>query len=162
MLEKTPDHVYKLNMIRHEFPSSKVIHLIRHPDPTVNSYCKAAKLWGGDVDHTKSYQKWFSSVIETFFQVKKHNDLVIYYEDILLNTSETIEQLNRYLGTNINEQVFIKTFSSHSESIVSKNETWKRNNFSNSLDHSKAEVQSSGQLEKALDFLAHIVKLSKK
>lgn len=163
LLEKTPDHVHHLNTIRHDFPQAKVVHLIRHPDAAVASYKKAAQHWrGADTNEQTIYHKWLSSVLETKLQAEKHNDLVIYYEDILKNTSEVVEQLNNYLEIEINEQAFITNLTSNSQQIISKGEVWKENNLSGRLDTDKAQISSSGKLEQTISFFEHISSFSTK
>lgn len=47
-IEKTPDHVLHLNYIRHLFPKTKVIHVIRDPRDVVVSQLAAAASWGDE------------------------------------------------------------------------------------------------------------------
>ena len=90
------------------FPESKIIHIVRHPIDvglsTVNKYPNI-----NDINiPLKKYNKLMTSLIGDID--KLDNALTIKYEDLLLNTDETINKIFKFCG--LKEDIEIQTLMS--------------------------------------------------
>lgn len=97
-VDKTPQHVYGLELIRSYFPGLRVIHLVRNP----LNVC-ASLMLGRQFDEQPmagAFNFWVEAVrlINEFTRHNAQNVIEIKYEDLITSTTEELKRLYGFLG----------------------------------------------------------------
>lgn len=104
-IEKTPNHVFSLDVIERLIPGALYIHLIRYGQDVVASFVNASIKYA---DHVNSWtfsqsipwivSYWNGAVLLQLSRLGKANHIFILYEDLLDNLESTLEKLFSYIG----------------------------------------------------------------
>jgi hypothetical protein len=99
--EKTPKNEFNYLTLKKWFPDSKFIHIVRDPRDNFLSYSKKfpkmtllnfVEIWKRSTKHGLAYSK------------NSPNDyLLVHYEDLVANTSETMEKISSFLSIEFSE-----------------------------------------------------------
>lgn len=104
VLEKTPNHIEKLDDIYDTFPQASVLHIVRHPVDVYASMRKRAKITPIDrdpwlrVDHTE-FASGYSEKVSRVSQFEDTNRLLtVRFEDITTSPDIQSQRIFEFLG----------------------------------------------------------------
>lgn len=96
--DKTPEYTMYLNKIHDMFPSAIYIHIVRDGRDVVDSF-KAAKWYGWSIYQRTRHWMQYTSTAESFGQfIGRKNFICIRYEDLVLDTANTLEKICNFIG----------------------------------------------------------------
>lgn len=97
--EKTPGHIRELSRIWRDFPSARVVHVMRDPRGVAASYLDHdiyASVYGADV--TRAVSKWVEAA-RIHSRVKEDDHyMLLRYEDLVETPASEIERVQAFLG----------------------------------------------------------------
>lgn len=101
-LEKTPDHIYQVDLIEKFVPQAKFIHLVRNgADVIASLYAvthKYPRAWGGAKTIDICIQDWTRAIEATCRHIHQPNHTLVYYEDLVEQPRSVLEQLCHFIG----------------------------------------------------------------
>ena len=138
-VEKTPDHLHKIGLIRRVAPDATFVHILRRPAETVDSLRRASREWGRPRSWYAFALKWSLSARTSGRYVRKPGHVHVFYEDIVTNTQAEIKALFERLGLEWDEGV-LDRYLNTANSAIAADESWKKNNLR------EIEFQSEGPI----------------
>jgi hypothetical protein len=134
-VEKTPDHIEYVHLIRKYFPRSPIIRIIR--DPRDNALSLVKMPWGpATIPEALFYWKRLDDSSKVFFQ-EDPLSYTILYEDLLLSLKEQLGKLCNFIGEEFEEGML--DTSQTGKQLNSRNVPWKEM-ASKPVDTSKVSV----------------------
>ncbi len=134
-VEKTPDHIEHVQLIRKYFPEAPIIRIIRDPRDVALSLTKVP--WGAQTPlEALLLWKRLDEASEEFFSTD-HLCYTIHFEDLVLSPQEELQKLCQFLGEEF-EEAMLDT-SSTGKQINSRNVPWK-DKVSQPIDASRTSV----------------------
>jgi hypothetical protein len=134
-VEKTPDHIEYVHLIRKYFPRSPIIRIIR--DPRDNALSLVKMPWGpATIPEALFYWKRLDDLSKDFFQ-EDPLSYTILYEDLLLSLKEQLEKLCNFIGEEFEEGMLDTSHTG--KQLNSRNVPWKEM-ASKPVDPSKLSV----------------------
>lgn len=127
-LEKTPSHARSIQLIKRIFPTAKFIAIIRHPLATTYSYYNNL-----NQEERQTYKilgfRWDYTIdkIENFAKTKPTEIQIITYENLLVDTSKTINSLTNFVDISFNK-LQLKNAPKMARNFILPYETWKEKN----------------------------------
>ena len=132
-VEKTPGHIFQLDIIHDLYPQARFIEIIRNPLNAIYS-CKTRF---DDIDHitpSALAHRWRSSV-NTFQRFSKKNPEKTYsvkYEDLVNDPEGEFRKIANFLSINPDIEK-LSDIQKIAGQLVLKRETWKKNNLNNGI-----------------------------
>ncbi|MEW6179834.1 MAG: sulfotransferase [Chloroflexota bacterium] len=121
-VEKTPDHLLYLEIIRTTFPNSPIIRILRDPRDVALSLLKVP--WGAKTFFEAiEYWKFMDEKSREFFE-KDENSYTLRYEDLIDNPERELRKLCTFIGEDF-EYAMLDT-SSTGKQVNSQNVPWKK------------------------------------
>lgn len=121
-VEKTPDHIQHLKIIRKYFPNSPIIRIIRDPRDVSLSLMKVP--WGAKTYYEAiCYWKFLDDISCEFFKFDK-NSYTLRYEDLLENPERELRKLCSFLDEDYEEGML--NTSTTGKLVNSQNVPWKK------------------------------------
>ena len=120
-VEKTPDHINQLELIRNYFPQSPIIRIMRDPRDVALSMTKVP--WGAEsILHALVAWKQMDLASDPFFE-GDHNTYTLHFEDLLTSPQTTLHKLCEFIGEGYEENML--NTSSTGKQLNSANVAWK-------------------------------------
>lgn len=119
-LEKTPNHLLHLDLIRREFPEARIIRIVRDPRDSCTSMMKL-KWTHSVVGNAYLWDSWFQKS-KHFFETDQKS-ITLRYEDLLTDLEGNLKRLCSFLEIDF-EPGMLDT-SRGGEGISSGKESWK-------------------------------------
>ncbi|MEA5500064.1 sulfotransferase [Limnoraphis robusta Tam1] len=120
-LEKTPEHIYHLNLIERVLPSIQVIHLVRNGIDVIASLFEAThkypKAWRSAKDIDSCIQDWVTAIEITKRYLDNQNHIVVRYENLVDSPEKTLESLCNFMGLNYTQEM-IENYAKVSQKFV--------------------------------------------
>lgn len=133
-IEKTPDHVLRLDLIERYRPDAKFVHIVRNPIDAIASYRKASVSWGAPSTWRGAAKHWYQTMEASREKLKSQvgspspMHLLVRYEDIVRAPNQVMNALCPKLGLNW-ENEYLERVTTTAAKLVAQRETWKANNF---------------------------------
>lgn len=127
-IEKTPDHLRRIRLIRSAAPEATFVHVLRNPAETISSLRRASQEWGKPRGWLAFAIKWSISVAISANYQGKPGHVHVYYEDIIDNSRGESKRLFDELGLMWDENV-LERYSATAKSVIAPYETWKKSNI---------------------------------
>lgn len=133
-LEKTPRHLYYFNQLNENFPNSKFIFVLRNPIDNAKSLLSASSQWNEfliDYSIENAYSRWLYDFNLILNYKNNPNAVVVYYDKLTheKHYQDEIKKIENLLGIKIDIHNLLKS----SNQIIEQKETWKKNNFSETI-----------------------------
>lgn len=129
LLEKTPAHLYSIDVIRSLFPYAKFIHVQRQYQGALPSFIRAAEQWGGSTNIHDNYKRWVNDSTEGLVNRETIPSYeIVHYEDLVSKRDETIRLLNEKLQLKIQKLSDLEV-AENARRVVSSDEKWKASNL---------------------------------
>lgn len=128
-LEKTPMHLYYIELLKKVVPDSLFIHVIREPKANIAALYEVSK------NHPQAFKqaslekaigryKKELLISEKYLDQKQHFHL--HYEDLVANTDDKLKALQQFIG--LNEVDLQRDFNQRAAELTLDNEKWKASN----------------------------------
>lgn len=108
-LEKTPDHIYKIDYIEKLIPEARFIHLIRKGVDVVASLYEVTntypKPWGGARTIDRCMEDWKRAIEATRRHIHKQNHHLVEYKMLVNNPRPVLEDLCQFIGIEFSEKM---------------------------------------------------------
>ncbi|MBE9126711.1 MULTISPECIES: sulfotransferase family protein [unclassified Coleofasciculus] len=108
-LEKTPDHIYKIEYIEKFVPGVRFIHLLRNGADVVASLYevtnKYPKPWAGARTIDICIDYWVRAVESSRKYIYKPNHILVRYENLVENPRSVLKELCEFIGVEFNEKM---------------------------------------------------------
>lgn len=128
-LEKTPMHLYYVDLLESLSDDVLFIHTIREPKSNIAALYDVSKKHPDAFKQNtleKSIERYKREVNLSQSYLGKQNHVHVYYEDLVTNPRNVIEMVFKRLNMSFTEAVY--NFQNNVNQIVSEGETWKSNN----------------------------------
>jgi hypothetical protein len=120
-VEKTPDHIEYVHLIRKYFPKSPIIRILRDPRDTALSLMRMS--WGAmSIHEALSYWVRLDDSSKDFFRTDPLS-FTIRYEDLILSTKDELQKLCNFIGEEFEEGML--DTSRTGKQLNSRNVPWK-------------------------------------
>ena len=120
-IEKTPDHLTHLSLIRQYFPQSPIVRIIRDPRDVALSLMRVP--WGADsFFNALLFWQRADQASQNFFK-KDDKSLTLRFEDLLANPEDTLRRLCQFIGV-LFEEAMLDT-SQTGKLVNSQRVPWK-------------------------------------
>jgi len=151
-LEKTPGHVAYIDEIAKIRPDAKFLHIIREPTACVASMYDASVKYT-EWDRFKNIEDclsvWNRAVQYSCRFRDCPNNLIFYYEDLLINPSNILKEIFSFIGVEPLEMRHINSVRLKTASkIFTKDEPWKNNILHSTASmHDKSYILSNTEID---------------
>jgi hypothetical protein len=134
-VEKTPDHLPHVGLIRRLMPNAKILRIVRDPRDVALSLCNVP--WG-PTTILRALRLWhdYDAASEPFF-AEDQNSLTIRYEDLVGSPVATLQSVCGFLGEEF-EQKMLDTADATTH-VNSSDTPWKRK-VAERIDATRVEV----------------------
>jgi glycosyltransferase involved in cell wall biosynthesis len=131
IIEKTPDHLLKLEMILSMFPHAKIIHILRDPRSVFASY--KYSVWNRKIEDVHEWLNIYKKRIEMYEKYSSDRHiLTVHYEDLYKKPNKILKSILSFINAKpIDIKKMIKENSSTSKSKgahgfrIAKTDSWK-------------------------------------
>lgn len=123
-VEKSPENTIYLDLIRHFFPESPIVRILRDPRDTALSMIKAKTSWSPpDLPEALILWRKFDERSAAFF-LEDENSYTIYYENLVASPGVELTNLCNFIGEEFEDQML--DTSKSASSVVTAKESWKQ------------------------------------
>ncbi len=109
ILEKTPDHIYRIEYIEKFLPDAKFIHLVRNGADVVASLYEVThrypQYWAGARDIDVCIQNWIQAIEISQKYMNCPNHTVIRYEKLIESPQKSLENICQFMGINFDQSM---------------------------------------------------------
>ena len=148
-IEKTPKHLHYLSYIHQYMPNAKIVHLVRNGLDVSASLFEASnnypKAWGGSRSPRACAERWVHDIKISFSKLSCKNHKIITYEDLTLNTDNTLSDIKRFLYLPETSNYSQTNSEQQFNSLVLVSEPWKKYHSGVRLSKGKANKVFSPQ-----------------
>jgi hypothetical protein len=138
ILEKTPKHIDKINLIKKYMPNAKFIHVVRKYQGALPSYINASKFWDYNLNPELAMQRWLCDIYKSY--TYQHNDInshyILEYDKTVSDPGVTISEINDKFSLDL-RCVSNEELMANAKKIVNPEETWKDNNLTGQVSKNK-------------------------
>ena len=119
--EKTPRHLFYLDLIRELYPDAKIIRIMRDPRDSIPSVIKNIGL---STSLIGEFYRWMSVFMMShpFFE-NDLNSITIRYEDLVQDPDKKVREICEFLGEEFEPSMLKRSGAEH---VRVASETWKR------------------------------------
>ncbi len=140
-IEKTPEHLFYINLIRQHVPRARFIHIVRDGREVVASLNRLAKIyhqWQPYMDVTFAAERWNQAWGVTKRWIGHPDHLIVRYETLLLAPRRTLARILQFLGCD-HEHDLWKVYPQVACRLIRADEPWKAGNLQSLRDCRKFE-----------------------
>lgn len=128
-LEKTPEHLRRINAIEKLVDGAKFIHIVRNGVDVVASLYemtqKYPEVWGQPRELEQYINRWENDVLISSCHLHKPNHILVRYESLLADPTATLEEICKFLGVTC-EPSMLQNRLNVSSNLIRKREHWKQ------------------------------------
>lgn len=132
-VEKTPNHLEKLELIRAAFPDARIVRIVRDPRDAAPSTARLPAFSDSIIANAYLWREWF----DQSERVLAHDELsaTLRYEDLVAAPAQQLEALCQAIQVPYSNAML--DYQSAARDVSSKAETWKKQ-VSSALDASRS------------------------
>jgi len=156
-IEKTPEHLFYIGLIRRHVPGARFIHIVRDGREVVASLNRLAKLfpeWQPFMDVTFAAERWNRAWRATKRWIGHPGHLVVRYETLMLAPRRTLAGVLQFLGCEPEHEVW-KAYPQVACQLIRADEPWKAGNMQSVRDCRKFaksfDLAEQSRIVQALD-----------
>lgn len=128
-LEKTPEHLRRINIIEKLVKGAKFIHIVRNGADVIASLYemtqKYPEIWGEPRDLDRYITRWQTDVLISSYHLHKPNHFLVKYEGLVTNPATVLADLCQFMGVSYEESMLQKR-TSVASSLIREREYWKK------------------------------------
>ena len=149
-VEKTPDHLFRIPLIRRYLPEAEFVHVLREPAPTVRSLVRASRDWGKPRSELFCAVKWLVCARRSRRYLGAPAHTVVFYEDLVADPEAAARSLYQALGLAWSPDI-MERYRDVARDLVVSTETWKKRNFGAIQERAPADAAGSGVIDRLLE-----------
>ncbi len=152
-IEKTPDHVLKINVIKNFYPDAKYIFVLRSPEQAILSRRKNFRNEAG-LDIRVHAKRWMESVgaIEAFKKEYPKKVKIIKLEALTANKEDTVAALCDFIGIGF-DSARLADHKKVAEKLIPSWEHWKKDVIKSEVSGTIADNKKELDAEDLIRFL---------
>jgi len=128
-LEKTPEHLRRINAIEKLVDGAKFIHIVRNGVDVVASLYEMTQkyphIWGHPRSLDRYVKRWESDVLISSHHLHKPNHLLVRYESLLADPLLTLGEICEFIGVAC-EASMLQNRVNVTSNLIRKREHWKQ------------------------------------
>lgn len=128
-LEKTPEHLRRINAIEKLVADSKFIHIVRNGVDVVASLYemtqKYPQIWGEPRELERYINRWANDVLISSCHLHKPNHILVRYESLLADPTTALKEICQFMGITC-ETSMLQNRLNVSSNLIRKREHWKQ------------------------------------
>lgn len=133
-IEKTPGHLYYIDLIENLVPRAKFIHLIRNGEDTIASLYEVTNNypceWGGAKSLEYCIKRWINDTLISQHLCDNYNQhTLVSYENLVSFPEDILKKLCNFLNIKYYNYMLLRPRSS--TNIIRTGEHWKHNVYKN-------------------------------
>ncbi|MFG6102118.1 sulfotransferase [Leptothoe sp. EHU-05/26/07-4] len=138
-LEKTPEHIQRINCIEENIRDAAFIHIVRDGKDVVSSLYEVShkfpEFWGWPRTVDQCIQRWINDVEITNYNVHKLNHLLVRYENLVADPENVFERICSFLAIDF-QASHLNNRGKSGDTIILDRESWKAS-IHNPIEESK-------------------------
>ena len=127
-VEKTPDHVLRLDLLRQMDASLRFVHVVRRPADAIASLHVATRRWGHPRSWLRCALHWRLAVAATRGVLANPRHTVVMYERITADPEAEARRLIQWIGLPWRDEVLTQ-YRTAARELVGDEESWKSRNL---------------------------------
>ena len=127
-IEKTPDHLFRIELIRSSAADVTFVHVLRNPADTIASLQRASRQWGRPRSWLAFAVKWCLCASISSSYLGKPGHVHVFYEDIVADSRDQGRKLFDRLNLDWDDGV-LERYTDAARSVIAEDEEWKENNL---------------------------------
>lgn len=148
-VEKTPDHVFRIPLIRRAAPDARFVHVVRAGPDVVASLHEATRAWGHPRSRTRCAAHWLAAVLASRRHAGRAGHLVVGYERLCAAPADETRRIVEWLGLAWEPEI-LERYADAAEAVVGGGESWKSSNFGRIRSRPTRPLSSLPPLPRAL------------
>ena len=128
-LEKTPEHLRRINAIEKLVDGAKFIHIVRNGVDVVASLYemtqKYPQIWGQPRKLERYVSRWSNDVLITSRHLHKPNHILVRYENLVANPLRELAEICEFMEVSL-EPSMLQNRANVSSSLIRQREHWKQ------------------------------------
>jgi hypothetical protein len=140
-LEKTPAHLYRIELIERYVINSKFLHIIRKGEDVVASLYevtnKYPEVWWGAYDIDMCIKRWNQDVSISLRYLNQENHKLVKFDYLIGKPMEELISICDFLGIEFDEDM-LQNSRQQAENLILDDEPWK-SKVKNNIEISKSE-----------------------
>lgn len=149
-VEKTPDHLFRIPLIRRYLPEAEFVHVLREPAATVRSLVRASRDWGNPRSELFCAIKWLVCARRSRRYLRAAGHTAVFYEDLVADPETAARSLYQALGLAWSPDI-MERYRDVARDLVVSTETWKNRNFGAIEAGAPAATGRSGLIDRLLE-----------
>lgn len=129
-LEKTPMHLYYIDLITKISPHTKFIHIIRNGEDVVASlqdaYQSSPQHWLGSQNIDQCISRWKKDILVSQKYIGSENHIHLRFEELLNSPEEVLKVLCTRIGIDYEDSML--SFQEKAKELIFEEEKWKKHN----------------------------------
>ena len=128
-LEKTPEHLRRINAIEKLVDEAKFIHIVRNGVDVVASLYemtqKYPEIWGQPRELEQYVSRWQNDVLITSRHLHKTNHILVRYENLVANPLTALAEICEFMEVSL-ESSILQNRANVTSSLIRQREHWKQ------------------------------------
>lgn len=127
-VEKTPDHVFRISLIRSAAPTARFIHVVRRAEAVMPSLYRASRQWGRGKSWLNCGLHWTIALWISALRARGPRHLIVPYEALLREQRGVTQGMFRWLGLEWDDRV-LTDYPEAAVRCLASSEVWKSANL---------------------------------
>ncbi len=123
-IEKTPEHVRRIELIERYLPGAVFIHIIRDGPDTVASLVRASKAWNYPMDIRMAVKRYNTNLTFSWRRLQKGKDQFVHYDQLTQDPVKAIRSLFRRLNLTY-DPAWQESYRERVRPLIAPEEDWK-------------------------------------
>ncbi len=128
-LEKTPEHLRRINAIEKLVDGAKFIHIVRNGVDVVASLYemtqKYPQIWGQPRKLEQYVSRWSNDVLITSYHLYKPNHILVRYENLVANPLTALAEICEFMEVPLDASM-LQNRANVTSSLIRQREHWKQ------------------------------------
>ncbi len=127
-IEKTPNHLFFIPLIKRVVPDALFIHVIRRPEHVLPSQYMASRQWGRPKSYLECALHWVLAIYTSDKYLQEFGHYCVPYERLASDAEPVLEGLFEWLEMPW-EATILEDYKSKVSEVIAPEESWKQNNY---------------------------------
>jgi hypothetical protein len=134
-IEKTPNHLFFIPLIKKVIPDALFIHVIRRPETALPSQYTASRQWGRPKSYLECALHWALAIYTSDRYLREPGHYCIPYERLASDSELVLKGLFTWLDMPW-EDAILEDYKSTAKQVITPEESWKQNTYTE-IEHKR-------------------------